>query len=96
VSSSSRKVHPHVHGIDNRIGGRFWASGSDSKTDEEEDIMVDNLVTSMSNLLIKSPTRSLVPRPKPSSPVPVPDPSPIIPLKGMTIQVVTSSIRVWG
>jgi hypothetical protein len=26
TSSSSRKVHPHIHGVVNKIDGHFWAS----------------------------------------------------------------------
>jgi hypothetical protein len=87
ASSSSWKVLPHVHGITDMIGGRFWASGSNSKTDLEEDIMVDKLVTYMRNLSIKSPAKSTVLVLKPSL---------IVPFEEVTSQVVTTSIHVQG
>jgi hypothetical protein len=96
TSSSSRKVHPHIHGIDNKIGGRFWVSGNDSETDEEEDIMVDNMVTSMSNLSIASLARSPVPGPMLPSPIKVSEASLIIPLKEMAHLALTFAISARG
>jgi hypothetical protein len=52
ASSSSRVVRPHIHGVEDRIGGRFWAMPSDSESDSEE---VDQLACSMNMLSINSP-----------------------------------------
>jgi hypothetical protein len=38
--------------------GQFWASNSDSDTNDEVDFTVDNLAASMSNLSLTSPVRS--------------------------------------
>jgi hypothetical protein len=57
MRSSARKIRPHVHGVGSGIGGRFWTSGCDSNTDEDETIMVDDLVSSMRNLSITSPAK---------------------------------------
>jgi hypothetical protein len=54
VSSSSRRIRPHVHGGGSGISGRFWASGSDSDLEVDEVIVVDDLVSSMRNLSISS------------------------------------------
>jgi hypothetical protein len=48
ASSSSRVVRPHIHGVEDRIGGRFWAMPSDSEE-------VDQLACSMNMLSINSP-----------------------------------------
>jgi hypothetical protein len=40
------------------VRGRFWASDSDSETDEEVDLTVDSLAASMSNLSLTLPIRS--------------------------------------
>jgi hypothetical protein len=62
VSSSTQKIRPHVHGVGSGIGGRFWVSGSGSNSKVDEVIMVDELVSSMSNLSISSPMRPPTPK----------------------------------
>jgi hypothetical protein len=42
-------VRPHIHGVEDKIGGRFWVTSSDSKE-------VDLLACSMNKLSIKSPS----------------------------------------
>jgi hypothetical protein len=32
TSTSSWKIHPHIHGVVNKIEGQFWASDNNSKT----------------------------------------------------------------
>jgi hypothetical protein len=34
-SSLSRRMGPHIHGIDDRISCRFWATGNDSESEPE-------------------------------------------------------------
>jgi hypothetical protein len=41
AASSSQRVPPHVHGVDSRIVGRFWASNSSSDSEAEEDDSID-------------------------------------------------------
>jgi hypothetical protein len=36
VSSSSRRTGPHVHGVVDRVRGRFWSPSSDSESEEDE------------------------------------------------------------
>jgi hypothetical protein len=32
-SSPAKKMGPHIHGIDDRLSGRFWATGNDSESE---------------------------------------------------------------
>jgi hypothetical protein len=36
TSSSSHRTGPHVHGVDDRVDGRFWALGSNSESEDDE------------------------------------------------------------
>jgi hypothetical protein len=53
VASSARWVWPHVHGVDS-IVGRFWASNISSESGDENEDMIDGLVTSLGHLSIDS------------------------------------------
>jgi hypothetical protein len=60
VASSARRVQPHVHGVDGRIKGRFWASNNSSDSDEEDVDMIDWLVNSLGHLSTSSPSKPSV------------------------------------
>jgi C1A family cysteine protease len=47
-SSFSRRTGPHVHGVDDRLCGRFWATGNDSES--ESDAVVEEQTDLLPNV----------------------------------------------
>jgi hypothetical protein len=55
--SSTRRVRPHVHGVESVLRGKFWAEDSDSDTETDDD-EIDRLSCSLHKMSISSPSRS--------------------------------------
>jgi hypothetical protein len=47
-SSLSHRTGPHVHGVDDRLCGRFWATGNDSES--ESDAVVEEQTDLLPNV----------------------------------------------
>jgi hypothetical protein len=56
-SSSVRRPHSQVHGVESMLRGRFWAARSNSKTKSDCD-EVDQLSCSLHKMSISSPVKS--------------------------------------
>jgi hypothetical protein len=62
AASSSRRVRPHVHGVGSRIKGRFWASGSSSDSESEDNVLSDHRASSQGLVSTRTLDRPLVRR----------------------------------
>jgi hypothetical protein len=57
VSSTTWCTHPHVHGVESKLRGRFWAVDSESES-ESDDEVIDQLSCYMKKMSISSPVGS--------------------------------------